>query len=92
MSTTTVDPGFVPEEHLKFAGQDSFFGGEHPLDLGVGYFVVLGFGLLFSVLTTVIVYFNNRFGAQQEVTSEHFKYVFSVQISTFKCTSFLSAH
>ena len=58
---------------LKYQGQDSYFGGEAPLSEGVGYAVVLGFGLLFSVLTTILVYINKFFGAKGEITSEHFK-------------------
>lgn len=40
---------------------------------GVGYAVVLGFGVAFSVLTTLLVYVNRWFGNQGDVTSEHFK-------------------
>jgi hypothetical protein len=57
----------------RYKGQDSFFGGEAPLSEGVGYAVVLGFGLFFSVLTTIIVYINRFFGAKGDITSEHFK-------------------
>jgi uncharacterized membrane protein (DUF4010 family) len=59
----------------KYQGQDSYFGGEPPLSEGVGYLVVLGFGALFSVITTALVYLNKYFGANGDVTSEHFKYV-----------------
>ena len=58
---------------LRYAHQESFFGGEAPLSVGVGYAVVLGFGLFFSILTTIIVYINRFFGAKGDVTSEHFK-------------------
>ena len=58
---------------LRYAGQESFFGGEAPLSIGVGYAVVLGFGLFFSILTTIIVYINRFFGAKGDITSEHFK-------------------
>jgi hypothetical protein len=57
----------------KYAGQESFFGGEPPLSEGVGYLVVLGFGALFSVLTTCLVYINRYFGSKGAETSEHFK-------------------
>ena len=40
---------------------------------GVGYAVVLGFGVAFSVITTMIVYINRWFSDQGDVTSEHFK-------------------
>lgn len=57
----------------KYLGQESFFGGEAPLSQAVGYAVVLGFGLFFSVLTTLIVYVSRKFGKKGAVTSEHFK-------------------
>jgi len=54
-------------------GQKSYFPeNEAPLPLWVGYAVVLGFGLLFSVITTLIVYINKHFGSKGEITSEHF--------------------
>lgn len=40
----------------KYEGQDSYFGGTPPLPVGVGYGVVLGFGILFSLITTALVY------------------------------------
>lgn len=59
---------------LEYEGQESFFPkGSAPLPLGVGYAVVLGFGLLFSIITTGIVYINKYFGSKGEITSEHFK-------------------
>lgn len=58
---------------VRFQNQDSFFGGEPPLPESVGYAVVLGFGLFFSILTTIIVYVNKYFGAKGDITSEHFK-------------------
>ena len=58
---------------LRYDGQDSFFGGDPPLSKGVGYLVVLGFGALFSVITTILVFLNQYFGAKGEITSEHFK-------------------
>lgn len=57
---------------LKYQGSESYFGGAPPLSEGVGYLVVLGFGALFSVMTTIIVVLNQYFGAQGEITSEHF--------------------
>jgi len=56
----------------EYEGQDSYFGGEAPLPLAVGYAVVLGFGILFSILTTALVYTNKYFGHKGEITSEHF--------------------
>lgn len=58
---------------LKYDGETSFFGGEPPLSEGVGYLVVLGFGFLFSLITTGLVLLNKYFGAKGEITSEHFK-------------------
>jgi len=49
----------------------AYFGGTAPLPLSVGYLVVLGFGALFSIFTTVIVMFNRAFSGTKE-TSEHF--------------------
>jgi hypothetical protein len=57
----------------RYAGQESFFGGEAPLSVGVGYLVVLGFGMGFSILTTCLVFINKYFGNRGEITSEHFK-------------------
>jgi len=57
----------------RYAGQDSFFGGEAPLSVGMGYLVVLGFGALFSVFTTALVFINKYFGQKGDITSEHFK-------------------
>ena len=57
----------------KYAGADSFFGGETPLGITYGYLVVLGFGALFSVFTTFLVYLEKRFSSKHTMTSEHFK-------------------
>eukprot|EP00751_Fragilariopsis_kerguelensis_P006553 CAMPEP_0170807684 /NCGR_PEP_ID=MMETSP0733-20121128/32911_1 /TAXON_ID=186038 /ORGANISM="Fragilariopsis kerguelensis, Strain L26-C5" /LENGTH=705 /DNA_ID=CAMNT_0011162901 /DNA_START=124 /DNA_END=2241 /DNA_ORIENTATION=- len=56
----------------EYDGQKSFFGGEPPLSLAVGYVVVLGFGLLFSGITTLLIVLNRYFGSKGEITSEHF--------------------
>jgi hypothetical protein len=58
---------------LKYQGSDSFFGGDAPLPESVGWAVVVGFGALFSIITTLIVMANKYFGERGEVTSEHFK-------------------
>mmetsp|Transcript_14031 Transcript_14031/g.16540 ORF Transcript_14031/g.16540 Transcript_14031/m.16540 type:complete len:691 (-) Transcript_14031:399-2471(-) len=57
---------------LKYDGQESFFLNSTPLSEGVGYAVVLGFGLLFSGITTILVILNRYFGDKGELTSEHF--------------------
>jgi len=56
----------------EYDGQKSFFGGEPPLSLAVGYVVVLGFGLLFSGITTLLIVLNRYFGSKGKITSEHF--------------------
>jgi hypothetical protein len=58
---------------LEYSGQESFFGGKPALDEYVGYLVVLGFGLFFSTMTTLLVILNKRYGNLGEITSEHFK-------------------
>eukprot|EP00522_Entomoneis_paludosa_P012939 CAMPEP_0172445002 /NCGR_PEP_ID=MMETSP1065-20121228/4990_1 /TAXON_ID=265537 /ORGANISM="Amphiprora paludosa, Strain CCMP125" /LENGTH=707 /DNA_ID=CAMNT_0013195791 /DNA_START=70 /DNA_END=2193 /DNA_ORIENTATION=- len=68
----TLDLNNEEPPFAKYQGQDSFFGGSPPLSEGVGYLVVLGFGALFSILTTIIVFLNQYFGAKGEITSEHF--------------------
>jgi urea-proton symporter len=57
----------------KYDGQSSFFGGEPALPESVGYLVVLGFGLFFSLMTTSLVFLNKYFGKNHNITSEHFK-------------------
>jgi len=42
----------------QYEGVDEFFGGQAPLGQWVGYLVVLGFGILFSIITTALVYIN----------------------------------
>ena len=56
----------------QYAGKDSFFGGEAPLTQAIGFVVVLGFGGLFSIFTTLIVYLE-RLSNKKEITSEGFK-------------------
>jgi len=55
-----------------YAGADSFFGGSPPLGVGIGYLVVLGFGLLFSAFTTALVFLDKYYGSGGSMTSEHF--------------------
>jgi uncharacterized membrane protein (DUF4010 family) len=73
MSNGTIDLGELPPTYADYAGQESFFGGKPPLSEGVGYLVVLGFGALFSVITTMLVAANQYFGNSGTITSEHFK-------------------
>jgi hypothetical protein len=61
---------FQPAE---YAGKESFFGDEAPLDISVGYIVVLGFGIAFSIFTTLIVWLDVKFSGGKAITSEKFK-------------------
>ena len=55
------------------AGQTSYFGDDPPLPESVGWLVVIGFGLLFSVITTLLVMADKFFAGNASITSEHFK-------------------
>jgi hypothetical protein len=68
-----VDVGELSPTYNQYKYQSSFFNDNAPLDVSVGYLVVLGFGVLFSVVTTTIVYINKNFGKMGDITSEHFK-------------------
>jgi SSS family transporter len=59
---------FMPPQ---YAGQDSFFGKDPPLSEGVGFVIVIGFGLFFSVFTSLLVYLENKY-AGANYTSEYF--------------------
>uniref|UniRef100_A0A7S1YU98 Urea active transporter n=1 Tax=Trieres chinensis TaxID=1514140 RepID=A0A7S1YU98_TRICV len=56
----------------EYAGQESFFLGEHPLNVSIGWIVVLGFGVVFSIFTTAIVMIDKFFKGNASITSEHF--------------------
>ncbi|GAB5407553.1 MAG: hypothetical protein Aurels2KO_57840 [Aureliella sp.] len=64
---------FNLEEYIPKDGEviDSFFGGEAIFGVGVGYAVVLGFGLFFSIFTTIVVFVDYKFGGTV-ATSEQF--------------------
>jgi urea-proton symporter len=86
MSTNTnpeFDAFLPPFE--KYKGQESYFGGEPPLSQAIGYLVVLGFGVFFSIMTTCVVFLNKHFGNMGDQTSEHFKYVTIPLYLTFYC-------
>jgi hypothetical protein len=61
----------------EFQGQDSYFGGAPPLPTSVGYIIVIGFGVFFSLFTTAIVYLDKYYSKNKGdgalMTSEHFK-------------------
>ena len=51
--------------------KDSYFGGTPPLSSGVGWAVIIGFGVFFSVVTTLIVHLSRKY-TNTPTTSEHF--------------------
>jgi len=55
-----------------YFGQESYFGDSYPLPKSIGYLVVIGFGALFSVFTTVVVFLDKKFAGNASITSEHF--------------------
>jgi len=59
-------------ENPEYFGMSSYFGGTPPLSTAIGYLVVLGFGALFSVFTTLVVYMDKIFAGNATITSEHF--------------------
>lgn len=62
----------VGAEAAELVGRDSYFQGSTPLDTWVGYLVVIGFGALFSIFTTIVVYLDKTFAGNASMTSEHF--------------------
>lgn len=57
-------PAFAP-------GQCSFFGGKPALSEALGWVIVVAFGALFTLLTSVLVWLDYRFGGTSS-TSEQF--------------------
>ena len=57
----------------EYLGKTSYFGGNTPLPVEAGYFVVIGFGALFSVFTTFIVWIDKKTRGNTPLTSESFK-------------------
>jgi hypothetical protein len=57
----------------QLVGSSSYFGGQTPLQTWVGYIIVIGFGLFFSIFTTIVVYLDKKFAGNANMTSEHFK-------------------
>ena len=70
MSSITFTESAPP--FLQYEESESFFGTNPPLPEGVGWAVVIGFGALFSVITTIIVMISQKFGSTGDITSEHF--------------------
>ena len=57
-----------------YANRTSFFEDDTPLPSWVGWLVVIGFGALFSIITTILVFIGRKFGGDAATeTSEHFK-------------------
>jgi len=73
--STQIIQNLNPDEppYIQYLGQESFFGGNAPLDKSVGYIVVIGFGALFSIITTGLVFLDSYFGSKKKMTSESFK-------------------
>ena len=61
------------EENPEYFGMSSYFGDSPPLSTAVGYIVVLGFGVFFSLFTTIVVYLDKVFSGNATLTSEQFK-------------------
>lgn len=51
--------------------KDSFFGSDHPLSQAWGYAIVVGFGIFFSIVTSIIIYLDHHYGGSPD-TSEEF--------------------
>eukprot|EP00968_Pinguiococcus_pyrenoidosus_P021896 scaffold2952_cov312-Pinguiococcus_pyrenoidosus.AAC.11 len=71
MSGVQIVYGETDPPLAEYRGQESFFEDESPLDLGVGYAIVLGFGAFFSVFTYALVYLDQRYN-KTLITSEQF--------------------
>lgn len=52
--------GFKNYKGESYDGQCDFFGGTPPLPEGLGWFIVLGCGTIFAVLTSGMVWFSNK--------------------------------
>jgi hypothetical protein len=64
-----VDYGIVP---VRFTpGQCSFFEGATAIPQAVGWIIVVAFGALFTLLTSIMVFLDYRFGGAAH-TSEQF--------------------
>ncbi|KAL3944058.1 MAG: hypothetical protein SGBAC_001886 [Bacillariaceae sp.] len=71
MSTSITFTDSAPP-FSQYEDSESFFGGDAPLPQVVGWAVVVGFGALFSVITTIIVIISQKYGGVGHMTSEHF--------------------
>jgi len=69
--TSRFEDPLVPP-FVEYIGQESFFGGQPPLSEAVGWAVVVGFGLAFSIFTTIVVFLDKYLKGNASMTSEHF--------------------
>jgi SSS family transporter len=67
----TIEDKKLMEDYTGCVKKDSFFGGEPLLDEGVGYAIVLGFGIFFSIVTTFLVFLDKRY-VGVNISSEFF--------------------
>lgn len=72
MGAVSVDYVDEVPPFIEYQGQESFFGGSPPLSKTVGYIVVIGFGAIFSVITTLLVFIDSYYGSKKKMTSESF--------------------
>ncbi|GFH33514.1 uncharacterized protein HaLaN_32897, partial [Haematococcus lacustris] len=56
----------------QYDGRCSFFGADPPLPQGLGWFIVVGLGGFFSILTSCLVWIDQKFSGNGPQTSEHF--------------------
>ncbi|KAL6756843.1 hypothetical protein V8C86DRAFT_1810197 [Haematococcus lacustris] len=56
----------------QYDGRCSFFGADPPLPQGLGWFIVVGLGGFFSILTSGLVWIDQKFSGNGPQTSEHF--------------------
>lgn len=61
----------VSQMDSNYRGQETFFENDPPLPAWAGYLIVILFGVFFSIVTTGIVYLEQKFAGTQ-VTSEFF--------------------
>jgi len=78
LTVAKVYPGYVNAFGLsQYDGQCSFFhgqsifGGAPPLPSGLGWFILIGLGGVFSLFTSLVVYLGNRYSGHVQ-TSEEF--------------------
>lgn len=63
--------GYVRYNGKPYDGQCDFFGGTPPLPVGLGWFIVLGVGTIFTILTSTMVWSSNKHVADDEQTGNN---------------------